>query len=163
LVFPFLCEFARFDPQATAEDPDLAGPLTEGYDPDFDEVVAFDPAGSVVREDARKDLPLLRISAQVRVAELDGLISMRGGARLKAKMMLTADVFELQAQGLVDATTGDILIRPNDKLVAIYRETGELEDQLRVPLYVNEVRAAEYGIGQTRNLVHFMLEDRRAT
>ena len=46
LIFPFLAELYRLDTRATATtDPDGAGPLTGGYDPDFKEPVLVDRDG----------------------------------------------------------------------------------------------------------------------
>ena len=43
LIFSFLAELYRLDTVTTAtDDPDGAGPLTGGYDPDFKESVLVD-------------------------------------------------------------------------------------------------------------------------
>jgi hypothetical protein len=52
LVNAFLAEITRLDTVATAADPDGAGPLASGYDPDFKETVVLGDAGD--RRDARR-------------------------------------------------------------------------------------------------------------
>ena len=68
LIFPFLAELRRLDTAAMAStDPDGAGPLTGGFDPDFKEPVLVDRDGRVVKryapttkpEELRRDIEAL--------------------------------------------------------------------------------------------------------
>ena len=65
LINPFLAEIARLDTTATAADPDAAGPLTSGYDPDFKETVVLEDAGA--HRDARCEMPRVLVPCRVEV------------------------------------------------------------------------------------------------
>jgi hypothetical protein len=75
LINPFLAELARLDTAATAADPDGAGPLTSGYDPDFKETVVLPAAGS-----ARREQPPIRLQCQVEIGTFEALQQLASGA-----------------------------------------------------------------------------------
>ena len=107
LINPFAAELAQLDTAATAADPDGPGPLTSGYDADFQETVLF-------------------------------------------------HFGDLEQLGLVDPTTGDALLRPGDRLVAIRDlRTGDLVQAIRTPpgLYLTEAQPQSFGLGGRRNLL----------
>ena len=66
LIFPFLAELHRLDTTGTATtDPDGAGPLTSGYDPDFKEPVGVDSNDDGIGESVRIEHPPVRLPCQV--------------------------------------------------------------------------------------------------
>jgi hypothetical protein len=68
--------------------------------------------------------------------------------------------------GLVDGDTGDALLRPGDRLGALYDKAGELVQEVRTPpgLYVTEARPIGFGLNMARprrNLLLVAFEDRQ--
>jgi hypothetical protein len=63
---------------------------------------------------------------------------------------------------LVDAATGEALLRINDRLAAIHRIDGALVQTVRTPpgLYATEVQPQSFGIGLSRNLLLVTFEER---
>ena len=66
----------------------------------------------------------------------------------------------------MDDTTGDALIRPSDRLGAIYDTSGALVQEIRTPpgLFVKEARPMGFGLGRARpqrNLLIVSFHDRR--
>jgi len=64
--------------------------------------------------------------------------------------------------GLVDAGSGDALLRVNDRLVAIHDLRGALVQRIRTPpgLYATEVQPQSFGLGLSRNLLLVTFEER---
>ena len=167
LIFPFLAELHRLDTQATAiEDPDGAGPLEGGYDPDFKESVLVDPDSDGIGEPIRKEHPFVRVPCQVEPKVFDELRMFASGNAPRSHIDLVFHFKDLERMGLVDKATGDALIRPGDRLSAIYDKTGELVQQIRTPpgLYVTEARPIGFGLCRTRprrNLLLVSFSDRQ--
>ncbi|NVJ28857.1 hypothetical protein HUW62_47470, partial [Myxococcus sp. AM011] len=72
---------------------------------------------------------------------------------------------DLERLGLVDAATGDALIRPSDRLGALYDVAGALVQAVRTPpgLYVTEARPTGFGLHRRRprrNLLLVTFNDR---
>ena len=80
LIFPFLAELRRLDTAAMAStDPDGAGPLTGGFDPDFKEPVLVDRDGDGVAERERAELPAIRVPCQVEPKVFEDLRMLASG------------------------------------------------------------------------------------
>jgi len=161
LINPFLAELARLDTVATAADPDGAGPLTGGYDPDFKETVLV-PATDERGADARKEMPPIRIPCQVEVGAFEALQQLASGNSPDAKVTLVFHFRDLERMGLVDPGTGDALLRANDRLAAIHDLAGNLVQSIRTPpgLYATEVQPQSFGLGLSRNLLLVTFEER---
>jgi len=171
LIFPFLAEIARLDTAATAADPDgPSQPLTSGYDFDFREprkipnltVVPAEPDST----DARVESGTIDVKVQVEPAFFEALDQLFAGVSPDSKMALVAHYKNLEADGLVDAATGEPLIRTNDRLVAIKRTNGELVRRIRNPpgLFITELRDIGHGLSVSnphRNLLLMTFEERR--
>ena len=160
LINPFLAEIARLDTSATAADPDGAGPLASGYDPDFKEtIVVEEPTG---RRDARREMTPIRIPCQVEVGAFETLQQLAPGSSPSSRVTLVFHFADLERLGLVDAATGDALLRVNDRLVAIYDMAGNLVQAVRTPpgLYATEVQPQSFGLGGARNLLLVTLQSR---
>ena len=81
LIFPFLAELRRLDTAAMATtDPDGAGALTGGFDPDFKEPVLVDRDGDGVAERERTELPAIRVPCQVEPKVFEDLRMLASGA-----------------------------------------------------------------------------------
>jgi len=154
LIQVFAAELAQLDVVATAADPDGPGPLTSGYDADFQETVLL-PTADGTGVDARREKPSSRIPCQVEVQAFGELQEVLTGNSPRAQLVLVFHFQDLERMGLVDRTTGDALLRVGDRLVAIRDyHTGALIQAIRTPpgLYLTEAQP-EFGLGQRRNLL----------
>lgn len=155
LINPFAAELAQLDPASTASDPDGPGPLTSGYDADFQETVLVPSPGGRGR-DARREKPLIRVPCQVEVQAFGELNELATGNSPRSHLVLVFHFGDLEQLGLVDPTTGDAFLRTGDRLVAIRDlRTGELVQAIRTPpgLYLTEAQPQSFGLGGRRNLL----------
>lgn len=163
LIDPFLVELAQLDTAATAEDPDDTGPLESGYDDDFKEPVVITDTGGD-RVSARKEKAAIKIPAQVELGYMntDVIRPVLGGDSPDTKTIVVFHFADLERLGLVDAATGEAMIRKGDRLVAIYRMNGTLVQTIRTPpgLYATSVAPSSFGIGLDRNLLLVTFEER---
>jgi hypothetical protein len=166
LIFPFLAELVRLDTRATAEtDPDGAGPLDRGYDPDFKESVLVDTNDDGVGERVRLEHPPVRLPCQVEPDAFDALRMLAAGNTPRSRIELVFHFTDLEREGLVDAGTGDALVRPGDRLAALYDTAGALVQAVRTPpgLYATEARPIGFGLDLAhpqRNLLLVSFGDR---
>jgi len=154
LLQVFAAELARLDTAATAADPDGPGPLTSGYDADFQETVLV-PSGGPRGRDARREKPLIRVPCQIEVQSFGELAELTTGNSPRSHLVLVFHFADLEQLGLVDPTTGDALLRVGDRLVAIReRRTGALIQAVRTPpgLYLTEPQP-QFGLGGRRTLL----------
>jgi len=155
LINPFAAELAQLDTAATAADPDGLGPLTSGYDADFQETVLVPGAGGQGRDARREKLPI-RVPCQVEVQAFGALTELATGNSPRSHLVLVFHFDDLEQLGLVDPATGDALLRTGDRLVAIRDlRTGELVQAIRTPpgLYLTEAQPQSFGLGGRRNLL----------
>lgn len=149
LIHPFLADIARLDT------------VGSDYDSDFKETVVLDDTGA--RRDARREMPPIRIPCQVEVGAFEALQQLAAGNSPRAQLTLVFHFRDLERMGLVDAPSGDALLRVNDRLVAIRNLAGELVQAVRTPpgLYAVEVQPQSFGLGRTRNLLLVRWEPRQ--
>jgi len=162
LIFPFLCEIAQLDTAATAADPDGAGPLTSGYDPDFRSPVKVLAApGDQVGADSRVETAVVTVRAQIEPQQFETLEMMLSGESPDSKMGLILHYKDLEAAGLV-GVDGVPLIRKRDRLVRILTTAGVLVETIPNPpgLFVTQVQSRGFGHGTERNLLLLVLEER---
>lgn len=155
LINPFAAELAQLDAAATAADPDGPGPLTSGYDADFQETVLVPSSGGRGR-DARREKPPIRVPCQVESQAFGELTELATGNSPRSHLVLVFHFADLEQLGLVDPTTGDVLLRPGDRLVAIRDlRTGAVVQAIRTPpgLYLSEAQPQSFGLGGRRNLL----------
>lgn len=162
LIFPFWVELAQIDTEATAADPDGAGPLTSGYDDIFREPISIatsvdDPIGEVQRVETT-----LKVRAQIETRAWDQLEQLFTGSNPNAAIELVFHYRELEEAGLVEYDTGVAKIKVNDRLCAIYDKDSQLVREIPNPpgLYITEVRDSGFGFGGKRNLLIATLQDR---
>ncbi len=167
LIFAFMAELYRLDTMATAaEDPDGAGPLTRGYDPDFKESVLVDADDDGIGERVRREHLPVRIPCQVEPEVLDRLQMFASGNAARSDIVLIFHFKDLERMGLVDGRTGEALVRTGDRLGAIFDKAGALVQQVRTPpgLYVTEARSIGFGLNRrcpSRNLLFVAFGDRQ--
>jgi hypothetical protein len=162
LINPFLAELAQLDTAATDEDPDGTGDHVSGYDDDFREPVRYSD-GTEAGVDARKEADHIFVPCQIEPEVFDALNMIVSGDVPNAKLGLVFHYADLEQMGLVDATTGQPLIRKNDRLVAIRECDGTLIETIPDPpgLFATEPQSRGYGLsGGKRNLLLVTFEDR---
>ena len=157
LIFPFLAELHRLDTLATAPD----------YDEDFKEPVLRDDDDDGVAEPFRREHPPVRVPCQVKPEALDALRMATSDNTPRSCFDLDFHFRDLERLGLVDAATSDALIRPSDRLGALYTLDGSLVQAVRTPpgLYVTEARPIGFGLHRrrpSRNLLLVSFQDRAA-
>jgi hypothetical protein len=166
LIYPFIGRFALMDAAATAQDPDGSGQLSSGFDDVFRETVMM-PAqnnepyhGVDSRKERLVDIPFQEDS--VRVYDGSRNAPFWSGASPDADGWILLHFRDLEALGLVDATSGEPLIHREDRLVSVHTHpTGELLQTIRSPpgLYVRTV-LPNFGLRGTRNILFLRLQAR---
>lgn len=159
LIFQFLAEFHRLDSLA------MASSTPSGYDPDFKEPALFDADGDGVAEPFRREHPPIRVPCQVAPVAFEEMRMASAGNSPRSNFELVFHFRDLERLGLVDAASGDALIRPSDRLGALYDLDGNLVQAIRTPpgLYVSEARIGGFGLNRRRpkrNLLIVSLQDR---
>ncbi len=167
LIFPFLAELFRLDTHAMSGPvgvgPDPAAP---GYDPDFKEPVAVDSDDDGVGERVRREHLPVCVPCQVDTKVFEELRVFASGNAPRSRIDLVLHFKDLERLGLVDGATGDALVRPGDRLGALYDKAGALVQAVRTPpgLYVTEARPVGFGLDRARprrNLLLVAFEDRQ--
>jgi hypothetical protein len=157
LIFPFLAEIHRLDTLATAStDP-------SGYDPDFKEPVVVDQSQDGVGQRVRNEHPPVKIPCQVEPKSFEELTMFASGNSPRASIQLVFHFRDLERLGLVDAT-GEAMIRPGDRLGAVYDKAGNLIQEIRNPLYAIDARPMGFGLHRakpSRNLLFVVFESRQ--
>lgn len=148
-------------------DPDGAGELLGGYDPDFKEPVLVDADGDGIAEPLRREHLPVRVPCQVEPEALEALRMTTSGNTPRSSLDLVFHFRDLERLDLVDLTSGDALIRPGDRLGALLTLEGDLVQAVRTPpgLYVTEARPIGFGLNRRRprrNLLLVSLQDRPA-
>ena len=168
LIFPLLAQLHRLETAAmAAAGPDGAGGSASGYDEDFREPVLVDADGDGVAEPFRREYPPLRIPCQVEPEAFEALRMTAAGNAPRSALELVFHFRDLERLELVDAASGDALVRPGDRLGGLYDIEGRLVQAVRTPpgLYVTEARSIGFGLNRrrpTRNLLLVSLQDRPA-
>ena len=157
LVFTFLAEIYRLDSFAMNQAGD--------YDHDFKEPKLVDHDNDGVADLLRREYPPIRVPCQVEPESFETLRMTVSGNTPKSSFDLVFHFRDLENLGLVDKNTGDVLIKPSDRLNAIYSRDGELIQSIRTPpgLYVTEARPFGFGLyrkNPSRNLLLVSFEDR---
>ena len=166
LIFPFLAELHRLDTKAFAlEDPDGAGPLAGGFDPDFKEPVLVDTNDDGIGERIRKEHAPVRIPCQVEPDAFEALQEYASGNSPRSRIRLVFHFADLEKLGLVDSGSGDALVRVGDRLGAIFDLGGALVQAVRTPpgLFVTEAKPMGFGFFMPRprrNLLLVTFDDR---
>jgi hypothetical protein len=166
LINRFLADIARLDTEASAADPDGAGPETSGYDDDFREPVVIDvDDGDVttnVRGETRQEQATITVPCQVETAMHERLNMAPGGNIPDSRMNLVFHFCDLEQLGLID-DDGNAKLKINDRLVQLRRVCGDQDVEQKLPsggLYATHVFPTAFGIGQRKNLLVIQFDDR---
>jgi hypothetical protein len=151
LIFAFLAELYRLDTKALAtEDPDGAGPLVSGYDPDFKEPVLVDTNDDGLGERIRKEHSPVRVPCQVEPDSFEVLQEYASGNSPRSRIRLVFHFADLERMALVDSASGDALIRVGDRLGGLYDRSDVLVQAFRSFLFVTEARPIGFGLFMPR-------------
>ena len=119
-----------------------------------------------IGERVRQEQPPVRVPCQVDTKAFEELRMFASGNAPRSRIDLVLHFKDLERLGLVDPATGDALVRPGDRLGAIYDKAGALVQAVRTPpgLYVTEARPIGFGLNLARprrNLLLVTFEDRQ--
>jgi hypothetical protein len=146
LICPFLATLHRLDTRAIE--------TAVGYDPDFRAPKITYPGNVGARSSSRREFPAVDLRCQVEVGKWEAQRQMASGDAPDSQLTLIFHFADLEALSLVDAVTGDALIRVSDRLSAIKRLDGSLVQQIPDPgLFATEPQIGGLGIGGRRNLL----------
>ncbi len=162
LIFPFLVQIAPIDIVASAADPDGAGPLIAGYDPDFRERVVL-PTSDRIGNDRRVEGALFQIPGQFYSTDQFRRLAMAATGNLdNSGMTILFHFADLESLGLVEATTGTALIKVGDRLDAVYQMDGTLVQQIPASgVFITEAQPI-FGLNSIRNLLCCTFKSRDA-
>ena len=109
----------------------------------------------------------MRVPCQVEPEAFEALRMATSGNTPRSSFELVFHFRDLERLGLVDAASGDALIRPSDRLGALYARDGQLVQAVRTRpgLYVTEARPIGFGLHRrrpSRNLLLVSFQDRAA-
>lgn len=163
LIFPFLVEIAPWDIVGSAGDPDGAGPLTAGYDEDFRERVVL-PTSDRLGSEKRVEGATYQIQGQFGSTDAFRRLQMAAGGNLdNTGFRILFHFADLEAQSLVEPTTGTALIKVGDRLNAIYDLGGTLVQTVPSAAMVVITEAQPlFGLNSMRNLLECTFKSRDA-
>lgn len=162
LINPFLLELKQLDTEATAADPDGAGELTSGYDPDFKEPMRLADGTS-----ARKEKDSIFLPVQVEPVQYEKLTQQAAGNDPNSQVTFIMHFQDIEDMGLLDGN-GNALLHAGDRAVAIYR----LDDRSLIMklglaaegLFLTEAQPRSFGLsGGARNLLMCTFDCREKT
>ena len=159
LISKFLIGVCRLDTQATA---DVVG---GGYDEDFREPIKTAVAGNPVGQSSRREMAEVRVPVQIHTERVNEQQQMAGGQTPKTRTVYLAHVKWLERNGLV-GTDGRALIKPGDRIAALYQKDGTLIETFTNPpgQYVVKAVPDSYGLAlhnPKRNILAITIDDRQ--
>jgi len=157
-------EIFRLDRPATWAVNPPGSEYAAGYDPVSEQPIVSWTNGSPVAP--RQEMAAVRIAAQLEVASHERLRAAFGGDAPVSRWVFVVHRRQLRRLGLVDATTGDCLLKARDRIARVIRRRGTSAGQtvgFRMPLYIYETKPASAGVGPdgySLELLYTMEEDR---
>jgi hypothetical protein len=146
LIFQLVAELHRLDGE-----PRVAG-APPGYDADFDEPARVAPGAPV-----RHELPPVRLPCQVEPGDDQALGLSAAGDVPRSQLRLVLHLRDLERASLVDLATGRALVRPGDRLGALYDRAGALVETFAAGLFLVEATPLSYGLGLRRPRPNLLL------
>ena len=158
LIFPSRIVIERFDPAATrAVNP--AGEPTSGFDDVLQEPVRYTSGG--VTQTPRQDMTEVIIPCQCETKSYEELQMVFTG-----NDPVTRDVFVLHRRdlanlNLIDATTGNCVLKAGDRIVRQQKATGQVVRTWQKPLYIYQVLPGSHGMGPDDYDLHMVYTTHR--
>lgn len=158
LIFPSEAVIYRLDLEAMRADPDGAGELTSGIDPDYREPVLV-PSANRIGTLNRIEMAAVTVPAQVDTESLERLQMAAPGDESAGVLILTMKFADLEELGLLDPVTFNPLLK-RARLDAIQKD-GETVYQFPNPpgLFVDQMTPS-FGFGGKRDLLTVRLSTR---
>lgn len=154
LIHPLLLELYRLDLAAMAGDPDGAGALTGGMDPDYREPATL-PTDDGLGAANRIEMAPIILPAQIEPDAFNRQQMAAAGDQKTSMAGFTLHFLDLELAGLVDTETGRALIAPGDRVSRILSSAGDVLHVYPNPpgLFVQEATPIGFGLGGDRNLL----------
>ena len=148
LIFPFLVELAQLDLTETESG------SSKGFDDDFKEtkiVQTSDRLGSSTRSEST----LIKLPGQFgNPQSMAVLMEVQTGNISPVEFEILFHFRDLEANSLIEASTGSAKIKVGDRLNAIYRMNGDLVQKIRNPPGAFITKAMPtFGLHGARNLL----------
>lgn len=145
LIDPLIAVIERLDTNTTAQ--------ASGYDADFNTPIVSGATG--VRTTKTRYLDPIELPAQIEDSAFEAQRQTQAGDNARSQYTLVFHFQTLEDLGLVDAGTGNALLRKGDRLVQVKDDTGAavITPQPKYELYCTEVRPGGGWLGKRRNLL----------
>jgi hypothetical protein len=145
---------SRLDVPATQRvDPDGAGPITQGYDPDLREPIAYTDGAGDRATTVRYKTPV-RVPCQVEVKTYEELRQVFQGDAPVTTMVFVLHNKDLRRLGLLTCKAGcgsgsqSLKIAKNDRIDGVLcMRKGESNTDLVEPLYIYRIDPGSWGMG----------------
>lgn len=165
LINPFMAVIARFDRNATREQPpDDAGEFVGGYDDVFREPIVVTQEDGT-RDEARRE-KRINVPCQVEDHAFQSQRMTEAGNNPDSRLVLVFHFRDLERLGLVDPVTGLARITPNDRLVEIRSYCcRHLIQKIPDPpgLYATQALPTAFSLARARNLLVVTFQERERT
>jgi hypothetical protein len=165
LIWPFAVTIARLNTSATASNTG-GGAVTSGFDHDFREPQVLDGGDGAEDTSTRTETLIELLPCQIHTAkgQFEQMTQMLSGAVFKYNLPLVFHYIDLETRGLVE-DDGSPIIKPNDRLVALYRNDGTLIRRFDNPeLFAAQVQDRSWGLsGLQRNLLMINFKERETS
>jgi hypothetical protein len=134
----------RLDPDAIRTSTPAGQP--SGYDETFKEPTVFNDGTD--REEARLELPPIRVPCQVEATRFEELNELFPGNVPKSSLTLVFSRIDLERLGLLDAATGRPVFGVNDRIEKIESVTGKTTIPFDDPgVFIWMIRPGSFGFG----------------
>ena len=169
LLFPSAIVVSRLSITETRRiDPDGAGPLTSGYDPDFREPYLYSDS-EVAKTTERWEVPI-RIPCQVETMGFEELNKVFGGNAPNSRMVFILHNRTLASLDLLPRNSqcgygSRILLNTGDRIDAIEKAgvPGYVIQSFQEPLYIHRIDPASWGMGEGFDLHYVFTQTYPAT
>lgn len=161
----------RLNMSATKQLKPYAG-ATSGYDSDFRETITYDrepnpndpPNVETVRENARIELPAIRVPCQVERITFEALDQSTQGDDPTTQLRFVFWRGDLEQLGLIDRKTRELFLHKNDRIetVEAWSKPGVQTVSMEPPgVYITEIQPASWGFGPDGYDLHIAFVSRR--
>jgi hypothetical protein len=144
LLWPVKAVIRRLDIGATYNVDPPGDDYDEGYDKILGEPVIYRTSGT--RTHPRQEMSAVEVECQIEMQRYEELRATFGGDDPVTNIALVFHRVELKALGLVDASTGDCLLKPGDRIQSI-KKNGNVVRTFQKSLYIYELRPRSWGFG----------------
>lgn len=167
LLFPSAVVISRLSTTLTRTvDPDGAGPLTSGYDPDLREPYSYEDTGETTPEGEEKKFttvryaPPIRIPCQVEIKSNEELRQVVHGDAPVTEWVFVLHNRDLKRLGLLELNYGCCApaLKTNDRIDRIeeLRSPGKINHNFKEKLYIYRIDPGSWGMGPSGTDLHIV-------